>query len=505
MASGKGIDLVLIHPGNRSKIYQSLGETLSGIEPPVWATIIGTYVRRRGHSVAIVDPEAENLSAEETAQRVADLDPVLAVVVVYGHQPSASTQNMTIAGEICAAIRQTAPGLKTAMVGGHVAAVPQRSLEDEDVDFVSNGEGPLTVLELLEALKAGETDLSKVRGLLYRENGGIVTTRSAPNLQALEEEVPELAWDLLSMSEYRAHNWHCFGDLKRQPYAAIYTTLGCPYHCTFCCIQAPFKNGEQVLGFTQNVNTYRFWSPESVVNQIGTLVEEHGVRNLRILDEMFVLNARHVNGICDLIIERGYDLNMWAYARIDTIRSQETVDKMKAAGFNWLCFGIESASERVREDVDKSISQEKIYEVVDQVRSAGINVIANFIFGLPEDDLEAMQMTLDMALDLNAEFVNFYSAMAYPGSQLYDLALQKGWPLPEKWSGFSQHSVDTLPLPTNYLSGSEVLAFRDEAWQKYFESPDYLAMVERKFGTLTVEHIKDMASHTLVREHLPAS
>ena len=505
MASGKGIDLVLIHPGNRSKIYQSLGETLSGIEPPVWATIIGTYVRRRGHSVAIVDPEAENLSAEETAQRVADLDPVLAVVVVYGHQPSASTQNMTIAGEICAAIRQAAPGLKTAMVGGHVAAVPQRSLEDEDVDFVSNGEGPLTVLELLEALKAGETDLSKVRGLLYRENGGIVTTRSAPNLQALEEEVPELAWDLLSMSEYRAHNWHCFGDLKRQPYAAIYTTLGCPYHCTFCCIQAPFKNGEQVLGFTQNVNTYRFWSPESVVNQIGTLVEEHGVRNLRILDEMFVLNARHVNGICDLIIERGYDLNMWAYARIDTIRSQETVDKMKAAGFNWLCFGIESASERVREDVDKSISQEKIYEVVDQVRSAGINVIANFIFGLPEDDLEAMQMTLDMALDLNAEFVNFYSAMAYPGSQLYDLALQKGWPLPEKWSGFSPHSVDTLPLPTNYLSGSEVLAFRDEAWQKYFESPDYLAMVERKFGTLTVEHIKDMASHTLVREHLPAS
>ncbi len=505
MASGKGIDLVLIHPGNRSKIYQSLGETLSGIEPPVWATIIGTYVRRRGHSVAIVDPEAEDLSAEETAQRVADLDPFLAVVVVYGHQPSASTQNMTIAGEICAAIRQTAPGLKTAMVGGHVAAVPQRSLEDEDVDFVSNGEGPLTVLELLEALKAGETDLSKVRGLLYRENGGIVTTRPAPNLQALEEEVPELAWDLLSMSEYRAHNWHCFGDLKRQPYAAIYTTLGCPYHCTFCCIQAPFKNGEQVLGFTQNVNTYRFWSPESVVNQIGTLVEEHGVRNLRILDEMFALNARHVNGICDLIIERGYDLKMWAYARIDTIRSQETVDKMKAAGFNWLCFGIESASERVREDVDKSISQEKIYQIVDQVRSAGINVIANFIFGLPEDDLEAMQMTLDMALDLNAEFVNFYSAMAYPGSQLYDLALQKGWPLPEKWSGFSQHSVDTLPLPTNYLSGSEVLAFRDEAWQKYFESPDYLAMVERKFGTLTVEHIKDMASHTLVREHLPAS
>lgn len=500
-----GIDLVLVHPGNRKRIYQDLGETLSGIEPPAWAAMMATYVRRRGHSVVIVDPEAENLSAEETAERITSLDPVLAAIVVYGHQPSASSQNMTIAGEICTAIKREDPSLNTAMIGGHVAALPKRTLDEEDVDFVSNGEGPVTVLELLQALKAGEENLGKVRGLMYRENGGVVTTTPAPNLQALEEEVPELAWDLLPMGDYRAHNWHCFGDLKRQPYAAMYTTLGCPYHCTFCCIQAPFKSGEQALGFTENVNTYRFWSPESVVNQIGTLVEQYGVRNLRILDEMFVLNTRHVNGICDGLIERGYDMNIWAYARVDTIRSDETIDKMKAAGINWLCFGIESASERVRDDVDKSYSQDKIYEVIDRVRSSGINVIANFIFGLPEDDLSAMQSTLSMALELNCEFANFYSAMAYPGSQLYDLAVSKGWPLPEKWSGFSQHSTDTLPLPTNYLTGPEVLEFRDKAWQSYFENPGYLSMVRTKFGEPTVKHIEEMASHTLVREHVRPS
>lgn len=505
MATRKSVDLVLVHPGNRKKIYQNLGETLSGIEPPVWAAMMATYVRRQGHSVMIVDPEAENLSPEETAKRVIEIDPILAAIVVYGHQPSASSQNMTVAGEICTSLKKEAPSLKTAMIGGHVAALPKRTLEEENVDFVSHGEGPVTVLELLEALKAGEGNLSKVRGLMYMENGRVATTTAAPNLQALEEEIPELAWDLLPMEDYRAHNWHCFGDLKRQPYAAIYTTLGCPYHCTFCCIQAPFKAGEQMLGFTQNVNTYRFWSPESVVNQIGTLVENYGVRNLRILDEMFVLNTRHVNSICDQIIERGYDMNIWAYARVDTIRSDEIIDKMKAAGINWLCFGIESASEHVRDDVDKSYSQDKIYEVIDRVRSSGINVIANFIFGLPEDDLNAMQSTLSMALELNCEFANFYSAMAYPGSQLYDLAVSKDWPLPENWSGFSQHSVDTLPLPTNYLTGPEVLAFRDKAWQKYFANPDYLSMVERKFGVATVKHIKEMASHTLVRQHVPVS
>ena len=61
--------------------------------------------------------------------------------------------------------------------------------------------------------------------------------------------------------------------------------------------------------------------------------------------------------------------------------------------------------------------------------------------------------------------------MAYPGSQLYDDALKQGWKLPETWSGYSQHAVDTLPLPTKHLSAGEVLAFRDRAFQVYFNNP----------------------------------
>ena len=79
--------------------------------------------------------------------------------------------------------------------------------------------------------------------------------------------MPGSAWDLLPMDRYRAHNWHCLGDLERQPYAAIYTTLGCPYHCSFCCIQAPFKAGEQVAGIKDTVNSYRYWSPARVVEE----------------------------------------------------------------------------------------------------------------------------------------------------------------------------------------------------------------------------------------------
>ena len=103
MAGNAGLDLVLINPGARSQIYQSLGKTLTAVEPPVWAGLMATFARKRGFSVHIIDGHAEDLSPAETAARVAELAPRLAAVVVYGHQPSASTQIMTAAGAACAA------------------------------------------------------------------------------------------------------------------------------------------------------------------------------------------------------------------------------------------------------------------------------------------------------------------------------------------------------------------------------------------------------------------
>ena len=425
---------------------------------------------------------------------------MLTAVVVYGHQPSASTQNMTGAGEICTALKKKAPTLKTLLVGGHVAALPERTLSEEEADFTCSGEGPHTVVELLEALKSTNPDYGRVRGLHYWDGGRARTTRPAPLVSQLDQDMPEIAWDLLPMPKYRAHNWHCFGHPQREPYAALYTTLGCPFHCSFCCIQAPYKSGEKTLGYKESVNSYRFWSSQAVIRQIDTVVERHGVRNIKIADEMFVLNPQHVLGICDAIIARGYDLNIWAYARVDTVRDA-MVDRLRRAGFNWLAFGIEAASARVRDDVDKGFGQDLVYKTVEKVRDAGINVIGNYIFGLPEDDHVTMQETLDLALDLNCEFANFYSAMAYPGSPLYALALRNGWPLPEKWSGYSQHSVDALPLPTKYLSAAEVLRFRDNAFHVYFTSPRYLDMVARKFGPETVEHLRDVTRHKLERQH----
>ncbi len=421
-------------------------------------------------------------------------------MVVYGHQPSASTQAMPGAGVACTALKQLAPDLPILMVGGHAAALPEQTLREEDVDFVCAGEGLLTLVELAEALKSSSSpDFSKVHDLRYWDGGQMQSTLPAPLLRSVDEEMPGMAYDLLPMGLYRAHNWHCFDGLEREPYASMYTTLGCPYRCTFCCIQAPFKSGERVLGFKETINTYRMWSVETVIQQIDAIVRQYGVRNIKIADEMFVLNPKHVNDLCARIIERGYDLNIWAYARVDSVR-EGMADKLKAAGFNWLGFGIESASERVRKDVDKGFGQDLIYRTLEKVRSAGINVAANYIFGLPEEDEASLQGTLDLALELNTEWANIYCAMAYPGSPLYNTALDEGWPLPKTWAGYSQHAVDTLPLPSRHLSGARILEFRDEAFYTYFENPAFLEMIQRRFGPETVDHIREMTSIRLDRQ-----
>ena len=135
------------------------------------------------------------------------------------------------------------------LVGGHVAALPERTLREEDADFVAAGEGLHTLVGLVEALKTPAPDFGAgARPLVAATTAGRVTRRTGRWSPTSTREMPALAWDLLPMGTYRAHNWHCLDGRDRQPYAALYTTLGCPYHCSFCCIQAPFRAASEAGG-----------------------------------------------------------------------------------------------------------------------------------------------------------------------------------------------------------------------------------------------------------------
>ena len=226
----------------------------------------------------------------------------MTLCAVYGNQPSASTQNMTISGKICKELK--AVGIEHVAIGGlHPSALPERTLKEESVDYVIEGEEQEPLLGLLESLK-GLRDITTVPGVWRFYEKSIVHTARAPLFNNLDEALPIAAWDLLPMNKYRAHNWHCFDDIEnRIPYASIYTSLGCPYSCSFCCINAPFgKPG------------IRYRSPELVVEELELLQKQYGIKNIKFVDEMFVLDERHYMKIMDLIIEKHLDLNIWCYA-----------------------------------------------------------------------------------------------------------------------------------------------------------------------------------------------
>lgn len=497
----KELDLLLINPGAHDQIYGSLSP-ISGIEPPLWCALIAGFIREKGYTVKIIDANAENLSSIQVANRISYSDPLLVDIIVLGSNPSASsTPKMTAVSDIIRELKKIAPHIKTILSGLHPSALPKRTLLEEDVDFVCQGEGFNTTLQLLELLKNKEKiekdtenynkENYKIDGLWYIKDNKIISNPPVSIIKNIDE-IPFGAWDLLPMDKYRAHNWHCFnGTHNRCHYGIIYTSLGCPFNCTYCNIHALYDDKPGI----------RFRSPKNVVEEIDILVNKYKVKNLKIFDELFTINEQHVMQICDLIIKGDYDLNIWAYGRVDKI-NESMLKKMRQAGINWLAYGFESANNDVRRGVAKKFGQDRIKKAVEMTHDADINIIGNFIFGLPDDNFETMQETLNMAKELNLEYINFYVAMAYPGSQLYEDALIKKVKLPEKWHGYSQYGEDTLPLPTKYLSANDVLNFRDNAFKEYFTNPKYLEMIEHKFGIDVVRYIEDMAIHDIHRKAL---
>lgn len=495
------IDVIFVTPRSRIEIYQELSNEYAAIEPPVWSSLIAKYLSNKNFNVQILDAEAENLSHEETAKKIIDADPKLAVFMIYGQQPSASTQCMPGGKKTCQKLNDLSENsIKSIVVGTHASALPKKTLLEEPYTYVCQGEGPLTIEHLINFINKKLNDIKKIPGLWYFDaDNNVKSNPPAKMFDNLDLNLPGQAWELLNMNNYKAHNWHTFGRLQtRNKYASLQTSLGCPFKCSFCCINAPFER-----------NTIRFWSPKHVVNQIKILTEKYNIFNIKIPDEMFVLNPKQVSAICDEIIKLGYGdkLNFWAYARIDTLEDDEMLKKMLKAGIKWLALGIESSSKHVRDGVVKGrFDNYDIESIVKKVRDMGFLVGANYIFGLPDDTLDSMKETLDLSLRINSEWANFYSAMAYPGSQLHSIAKKNSWLLPEDkngpgWIGYSQHAYETLPLRTEKLKASQVLDFRDIAFQTYFKNSNYLSMVKKTFGVQTKDHIEKMLLHKLKRKH----
>jgi radical SAM superfamily enzyme YgiQ (UPF0313 family) len=505
------IDVLFISPGNANGIYQNLANDYAAIEPPTWALLLAQSCRSIGYTVSIIDANAEQLDKEEVAKRVKNLNPRLVCFVVYGQNVNAGTVNMSGATHLSKYFKEIDICTPICYIGSYVQAVPTKTLNDEpSIDFVFTNEGVYALWNVLKEKTIDISNLEHIRGIAWRKKGTPIINKAEKVVSndRMDIDLPGYAWDLLPYKEkpldlYRAPMWHAeYDQSKRSPYAALQTSLGCQFGCDFCMINILNRNDEEEIGVAGHYSLMRHWSPEFIIKEFDKLVEL-GVYTIKITDEMFLLNRKYYVPLCEMLRDKGYGkfLRMWAYSRVDTVRRPDLLKLVREAGIKWLALGIESGDKTVRLEVSKGKFEDvDINKVIQQVHDVDIEVMANYIFGLPSDTKESMQKTLDLSKELCTFGWNAYAAMALPGSKLYKEAVDKGIPLPDTYEGYSFHGYETLPLPTETLTAAEILEFRDKAFEEYHSYPPFLEKVKNKFGNIAVDNILNMLEVKLKRK-----
>ncbi|MBN1365261.1 MAG: radical SAM protein [Syntrophaceae bacterium] len=501
------LDVLFVEPNSSTEAYQSLSKIYSAIETPTWSLLLAESCRSKGFGVAILDCNAERLNDEQAVKRIHGTNPRLVCFVLYGQNPNSSTAGMIGGTSLCAELKKEYPQYPTCFVGPHVSALPREVLSYPFIDIILLNEGVYALHDLLGSDL--REDLSRIKGIGYKRDKNIIINppRQVVDESKMDDDLPGYAWDLLPYNKkpldlYRSHFWHTgYNHEQRSPFAALYTSLGCPFKCDFCMINIINRvdNNEGVS--SADSAHIRYWSPAFILKEFDKLVQM-GVRTIRISDEMFFLHPRHFEPLLQGLIKRGYDLRLWSYARVDTI-SKKYLRLFREAGIKWLAVGFESGNKSVRKMIAKGRFDEiDMKRIASDINDQGIDIAANYIFGFPDDNYETMQQTFDLACELNAPFANFYTCMALPGSPLYFKAFEKGWKLPDSYEGYAFFSYECLPLPTNYLSAAEVLKYRDEAWQKYHKRKEYLNLIERKFGIDQRKNVEELIKVKIKRKIL---
>ena len=507
------MDICFLIASSSKKSYQKLSETYSAIESPTWALLLAQSCRSKDFKVNIVDANAENLSNEQILNRISKLNPRVICLVVYGQNVNAGTTNMRGAVDITNFLKTNKISCPIVFIGSHVQALPVETLKKEkNIDIVFTNEGVYALWNLLKLNKFSSEELQNIKGIAYRDKNKVkinLPEKVVPT-ERMDIDLPGYAWDLLPYKDkpldlYRSPMWHAEYDFeKRSPYASLQTSLGCVFKCDFCMINLINRNDSEEIGVAGKYSNMRFWSTDFIIKEFDKLIEM-GVRTIRIVDEMFLLNPKYYVPLCEKLAERNKDdkLRMWSYSRIDTVKRPEILKLVRKAGIKWLCLGIESGDKSVRLEVAKGKFEDvDVREVIKKVHAADINVMANYIFGLPGDTHETIKKTFDLSLELCTAGWNTYAAMALPGSQLYKNALEKKYKLPENYEGYSFHSYETQPLPTETLKPEEILDYRDQSFKKYHLYKPFLNKIEKKFGKKALENIKDMTKLELKRKIL---
>jgi radical SAM superfamily enzyme YgiQ (UPF0313 family) len=368
--------------------YYAAGINEATIYPPLGIAYIAAVLRNHSVECKIIDANVLGLSTEEILGQIVRFKPDLVGI-------SLSLFTVRAGKELCAAIAEL-PDIKVCFGGVYASSHFESLLQSTKADYVITGEGEFSLLELCEG-KA----ISGVDGLAYVTADNLVVHKPRALIDDLDC-LPLPAYDLLPpFSAYKSR-------IRRSPMAAIITSRGCPFNCSYC--------NSNVFG-----KKFRARSPESVISEIELLVREFKVRQIDVLDDNFTLHIPRAERILDLIIEKKFDIaiNLQNGVRADRV-TLPLVKKMKKAGVFKVGFGVESGNRGVLEKIVKGLDLKKVKIANTWFKNERISTSAFFMVGLPYDTEATVEETIQFALDLDPDIANFSIFVPLPETKIFD-------------------------------------------------------------------------------------
>lgn len=268
-------------------------------------------------------------------------------------------------------------------------------------DFVIQGEGEITLLELINALE-NNTSLNKIDGIVFKKDSEIQKNKSRAVLQNLDE-LPLPAWDLVNMDEYRK-----IWKQSRQEFTLnIATTRGCPYKCNWCA--------KPIYG-----NRYNAHSPEYIVNEIKYLREQFNVSRYWMCDDIFGLKPNWVQDFNTLLKKNKLRISYYIQSRVDLLLKEDAIDCLAESGLEEVWIGAESASQKILDAMDKGTTVEQIYKTTRLLQQKNVRVAFFLQFGYPGEDQNDIQKTIAMVKELQPDNIGISVSYPLPGTPFYD-------------------------------------------------------------------------------------
>lgn len=373
------------------------------------------------------------------------------LVVIHTSTPSFANDV-----KVAERIKADNPGVKIGLIGAKVAVQPEESLARAPaIDFVARNEFDFTILEIAEG-----QDLAAVDGISYRDaDGAIVHNKDRPTLENMDSLpfVSNVYRRDLRIEDY-------FIGYLLHPYVSLYTGRGCKSRCTFCL-------WPQTVGG----HRYRVRSVEHVIEEVKQIQRDFPqMKELFFDDDTFTDNLPRAEAIARELGKLGVTWSCNAKANVP----RDTLKVLRDNGLRLLLVGYESGNQQILHNIKKGMRIEVAKRFTRDCHDLGIKIHGTFILGLPGETRETIQETITFAKEINPHTIQVSLAAPYPGTFLYDQAVENGWLDAGHAELIDDHGIQIAPLHYDHLSHTEIFESVETFYKKfYFRAPKIASIV----------------------------